>query len=487
LQQNRRPAQGARTLGQSSKLREARYWPRIHQQSGHEVPTMDARTAQSSASPFASEREADSTPPLARALEMLYAHRGNPSGELARLLTDDPRNVSAHCLRAALIVQSDDVAARAIVAASVAAILALRPDEHDRANRHARAAHAWLAGDAVLALERYGAIVVDWPHDFVALTVAHALDFRLGRRRMLRDRVARVLPAWHASMPGYAGVLAMYAFGLEENGRYRRAERFARRALALDPRHPAAIHTTAHVMEMQGRAREGLAFLDATETSWSDGTGFAIHLAWHRALFQLDSDDTASALATYDTKIATTQAPSMSALADASALLWRLQLRGIDVAARWRVLADRWALQALDGTRPFYPVHAMMAFAAAGDAGPAARLLGGLRAAYPSARACLPPEEALAQPLCEALLAFARSDYAACVELLTKVRDFADRCGGSVAQCDIVHLTLTEAALRARRSTLARALVAERAARKPMSRLNGLLRQRAWRMMPAPA
>jgi Tetratricopeptide repeat len=34
----------------------------------------------------------------------------------------------------------------------------------------------------------------------------------------------------------------MYAFALEENGQYRRAEKIARRALVLDPRHPGAIH-----------------------------------------------------------------------------------------------------------------------------------------------------------------------------------------------------------------------------------------------------
>ena len=88
------------------------------------------------------------------------------------------------------------------------------------------------------------------------------------------------------------------------------------------------------------------------------------------------------------------------------------------------------------------------------------------------------PEDALAGTLCEALLAFARSDYAACVEWLERVRDLARRCGGSVAQCDVIHLTLTEAALRARQERLARALVAERTARKPASRLNRLLKQR---------
>jgi hypothetical protein len=69
---------------------------------------------------------------------------------------------------------------------------------------------------------------------------------------MLRNRVAQVLPEWDEAAPGYASVLALYAFGFEENGQYRRAETMARRALALDSRHPGAIHVVAHVMEMQG-------------------------------------------------------------------------------------------------------------------------------------------------------------------------------------------------------------------------------------------
>jgi hypothetical protein len=61
--------------------------------------------------------------------------------------------------------------------------------------------------------------------------------------------------------------------------------------------HPGAIHVVAHVMEMQGRARDGLAFLAATEWAWVEGTGFSVHLAWHRALFYLDAADPESALA----------------------------------------------------------------------------------------------------------------------------------------------------------------------------------------------
>ena len=196
--------------------------------------------------------------------------------------------------------------------------------------------------------------------------------------------------------------------------------------------------------------------------AWIEGTGFSVHLAWHRALFHLDLNHPESALATYDSQIANARALGMSVLADASALLWRLQLRNIDVSGRWRVLADRWEMQTLAGARPFYVVHAMMAFAAAGRAAAAARVFEALPHTDTGGTSLSLPEDALASPFCQAVLAFARSDYAACVEWLTRVRHIAHRCGGSLAQCDLIHLTFTEAALRARKSRLARALVADK-------------------------
>jgi hypothetical protein len=412
-------------------------------------------------------------PPAARdanrrcehALLLMHTHRGDPLAAIEDVLAADPADVLAHTLRAAHIVASGDMGKRDALAASVAAIEAARPAPRDPARRHALAANAWLAGDPAGAVDRYGDIVVDRPHDILALTVAHALDFRLARRRMLRDRIAQILPGWNASMPGYASVLAMYAFGLEENGQYRRAEAIARRALELDPGHPVALHAIVHVLEMKGRARDGLAFLAATEAAWAEGTGYSVHLAWHQALFHLDVDDPRSALQVYDIRIAPAHR-SIPALADASALLWRLRLRGVDTA----------------GARPFYHAHALMAFAAAGRDALARRVIDNLRHA-PLAI----PEDALAAPLCEALFAFARHDYPACIEGIARVRHLAHQCGGSVAQCDLIHLTLTEAALRAREARLARALAAERAAQKPGSLLNRVLLRRAGVMVPVPA
>ena len=413
-----------------------------------------------------------------RVLELMLTSRGNPLVEIDRLLADDPQFIFANCLRAALIVRADHDAARSKLVVSVTAIEKNCADKDDRARRHASAARAWLEGDQAVAAERYGAILIDWPRDILALAVVHALDFRLGQRRMLRDRVAQVVPEWDETVPGYASILAMYAFGLEENGQYRRAEEMARRALGLDPRHPGAIHVIAHVMEMQGRAREGLEFLAATQSAWKDTTDISVHLAWHRALFHLDANDPESALAVYDAQIVTTREQDLSELADASALLWRLELLNFRVGERWQLLADRWQTQEFTAVRPFYVAHAMMALAAAGRTAAVQRMFNALPPVETSAGTSSHSEDALLLTLCKALLAFAHSNYASCVELLTRVRHIAHRCGGSLAQCDLIHLTFTEAAFRARKANLARALVAERTAQKPASRLNQVLQQR---------
>jgi hypothetical protein len=89
-------------------------------------------------------------------------------------------------------------------------------------------------------------------------------------------------------------------------------------------------------------------------------------------------------------------------------------------------------------------------------------------------------ELALAEPLVTAIMSFSRGDYEGAVESISAIRAAADRCGGSIAQCDLIHLTLLEAALRGRWQRLARTLAAERSLRKPASRLNRWLTARAW-------
>ena len=177
----------------------------------------------------------------------------------------------------------------------------------------------------------------------------------------------QALPKWEPSLPGYGHVLGMHAFGLEENGDYAAAEATARESLRVTPDNAGAIHVIAHVMEMQGRAREGVEWLAATQRLWAGNPGYSTHLTWHLALFHIELDDLPAAISIYrDTLAPRAAAPAATAaLIDATALLWRLDLRGAHVRAHWRALAALWGRAALAGERAFTLVHALLAFAAA--------------------------------------------------------------------------------------------------------------------------
>ena len=330
---------------------------------------------------------------------------------LAAALARDPRLVAGHCLRVARLVLDGARAERENLAAALLVLDELAPMANERELRHAAAARAWLDGNARLALERYGAIVIDYPRDSLALQVAHALDFRLGHREMLRARIAEVLPHWDASVPSYGYVLGMYAFGLEENGDYARAESAARESLRLEPGNASAVHVVAHVMEMQGRAREGVAWLESMRSIWAEQRRVRhAHLLAPRALFHIDLDATPAAIGIYVDTLAPRAASSTNALIDATALLWRLELRGVNVRGLWRELAQHWAHRSLAGERAFILVHALLAFSAAGAERLAAHIAELLRR-DPATRAANTAQDlALAVPLAEGLQAYGRGD-----------------------------------------------------------------------------
>src|SRR3546814_9918921 len=105
-----------------------------------------------------------------------------------------------------------------------------------------------------------------------------SLDDALPICRGLRDRVGSVLPKWWSDGPGYSILLGMHAFGLEETGDYARAEAAGRRALDMQPLDCWAHHAVAHVMELQGRAEDGIGWMIAREPHWSgDDHFFRVH------------------------------------------------------------------------------------------------------------------------------------------------------------------------------------------------------------------
>lgn len=414
-----------------------------------------------------------------QALELSASYQLDPLATIQKAIDADPAFAMGHALRAGLAVMATDRGAVPLLTESVEAIEALGRRAVDRERSHAAAARAWLEGDFAGSIHRYGEILVDYPHDLLALQVAHVGDFFLGSSSMLRDRVAQALPMWDATTPGYGYVLGMYAFGLEETALYSRAEDIGRRALDVNRRDAWAVHAVTHVMEMQGRLRDGIEWLTTRESDWSVNNGFAFHNWWHLALFQLESGNYARVLELYDQRIRATPSEIPLEMIDATALLWRLELRAASVDDRWQKLAASWEPLAEHSYYAFNDAHAVMAFAAAGRNDLAQRTIAAMerKARGSDTNAMMTRDVGL--PLARAVAAFAAGRYGDTIALLQPIRTIANRFGGSHAQRDLIHLTLVEAALRARNSRLARALIAERTQLKPSSPFNWQLTARS--------
>jgi hypothetical protein len=406
-----------------------------------------------------------------RALRQLQCYIEDPVASVDLAIAERPDFVMAHVLRAYLHLLGTEPAGIPVARASHAAAAALPATPRERGHLEAvrlLAAGRWHHAGRVLE-----DVSAEYPLDVLALQAGHLVDFYTGNSRMLRDRIARAAPTWHRDIPACHVVLGMYAFGLEETADYTRAEELGRAAVEMEPRDGWAVHAVAHVMEMQTRQPDGVAWLRADPDAWSRDSFFQVHLWWHLALYHLERGEIGEVLALFDGPIHGARSNMILDLIDASALLWRLHLRGIDVGARWQSVADLWEPLATAGNYAFNDLHAVMAFVGAGRSDAVDAVLEAQQAAM-----TVDDDNALftrevGQPLTRAFRAFGERRYAEAARIIRDVRENAHRFGGSHAQRDLLDLTLIEAALRSDQPALARALSAERLERRdsPLSRL----------------
>lgn len=425
-----------------------------------------------------SEATAEAAGHYQRAVEAFNLYRGDPMAHLGDAIAAAPRFAMAHILKAHLLALSSEPEATAEARTTIAQVKTM--PLNDRESAHVAALDLVVAGEwtaAGLLLDRHN---MRFPHDLIALQVGHLIDFFRANARDMRDRIARVLPSWSSDMPGYSILLGLRAFGLEETGDYARAEEAGRQAVELQPLDCWAHHAVAHVMEMQGRAEDGIGWMVAREPHWSgDDNFFKVHNWWHKALFHLDLGQTDQVLALYDGPIRQGRSVVAVDMIDASAMLWRLSLSGHDVGDRWQELAAAWDRHADGRTYPFNDWHAAIAYLGAGRMRDVARLVAAYRDAHGAQSEIAAWGSKTAVPLIEGFAAFWQGDYARSAELLHGARFIANAFGGSHAQRDIIDWTLIEATLRGGLRDVARALAHERLALKPHSPINRAFLRRA--------
>ena len=407
---------------------------------------------------------------LDRAIADYYALGGDPVGKLKAALSTDPSFALGATAIAALFLVGGFRADHAEVKSALKAARAAVGHATPRERLHLEAVETWAEGRLRDAAAVYEEILVDSPTDALALRLAQDAYFLMGQSAAMRDSVARVLPEWRDDDPLTSFVLGARAFGLEETGDYLGAEAAAREALARNPADAWAAHALAHVFEMTGRPEEGVDFLQASRDDWAGAHFMAGHNGWHLGLYLIELGRIDEVLAGFDRQMLPVLANDAALdRIDAASLLWRLELEGVDVGARWAPVRKAWAAHVHDHVLAFNDLHLALAL---GREPKLAAMLGDSLDAY-----ALEGEgdnavvmRQIGRPLIDAMLSFAKGDYAEAVEGIQPLRYDVWRIGGSHAQREIVDLTLLAAAERAGESRLARALTAERAALRPTAR-----------------
>ena len=331
----------------------------------------------------------------------------------------------------------------------------------DREQLHLSAVKAWYDSDLALSSRLYQEIQRSHPTDLMALFAGHWLDFYLGDAKVLMERMDRVLGDWGESTPGYGYVLGMYAFGLEENGHYDQAEELGRRSVELNPADAWGVHSVTHVMEMTGRAEEGIEWLQSTLPGWGSST-LKLHNWWHALLLYIDLRDTDSVLDLYDTRLVDDDRVDAEALADRVSALARLSLLDVDVGHRWTVMAALWEPMMFDVRSPFNDLHALLAFRYSNHEDLAQALMECVRNEYDRTI----PMMRVGAGVLEGVDALFRGDNDAALALLAENGGHVNLIGGSHAQRDLVSQMTLEAAIRAGEWASARAMLKERKLRR---------------------
>jgi hypothetical protein len=133
-----------------------------------------------------------------------------------------------------------------------------------------------------------------------------------------------------------------------------------------------------------------------------------------------------------------------------ASLLLRLELRGIDVGARWHSVAEVAVQRTGNHASPFTDAHAAMILAAVGDLDAAEALVQSMDdyAATPESGSLGPRYRNAAIPAARAAIAHRRGDHAGVARALLPARRALWQMGGSHAQRDVFWQILVDSLQR---------------------------------------
>lgn len=335
-------------------------------------------------------------------------------------------------------------------------------DATAREQAFGKAVYDWWRGSPPSTLKQLAAIVKAHPADIVAAKWAQYHAFNLGDAEAMREVANAIMPAHNETPEAWS----MLAFAHEQSGDLARAEDAARRALSLNAADPWAHHALAHVMEAQGRIDEGIAFLTERAPMWKDRSIFVRgHNHWHLALMHLDRDEPVRALDIFDRHLWGECPDLAQEQIGAISALWRLELRGVYVADRWRPLVDKVIARWHEHILPFNDLHFVYALARSGRKHETDEFLASMiRHGEKDASGIW---DSLAIPLAQALIAYRDGRHAQAADLIARALPRLHLIGGSGVQRDVFVQTWIDASLRAGHHTAVADVLNTRARAKP--------------------
>jgi hypothetical protein len=375
-------------------------------------------------------------------IDDIYYYRLGTQDRLDAMLQDYPEFVLARVLKGYSLMTEGTLDACPKAQAKLLEAQALPATRRERL--HQEALRAWIAQEPVARAAAWEQILAEWPLDLLAFRQYTGTLFWSGDKRQQAEVSAGVAGCWGPEVPGYGHFLSAHTFAMEEVGQYAVAERSAHAALALQPQDLWALHGLAHVLEMQGRTREGIEILGDAARFLDDYNLFRGHLWWHLALFKLTESRFDEVLELFDQEIYPKASGFYLDVQNGASLLARLEFQGIDVGPeRWERLAQGSLPNATQSTIWFTSMHHVMALAKSGRVSAVRATLGYLDSAGRNSS-----QAALAKELSLAAAAFYEDKPREALDRLLALRQRRGELGASHAQQDLYDQIAVTAALQ---------------------------------------
>lgn len=380
------------------------------------------------------------------------AHGASTPTHLTATLAADPDFALVHAVKGMFLLL---LGRSELVPTAREALLAAQTSDAnspttERERAFTQALASFLGGQPSKSVAILDEVLTKFPDDALAMKLSHSIRFVLGDATGMRRSIEQIMPAYGQDHPARGYLMGCHAFSLEETGEYGRAAAAGSAALEISPDDAWGLHAVAHVYDMIGSPEKGLRWLSGREAAWSHCNNFRYHVWWHKALMHLDLGETETVFDLYDTLIRADHTDDYRDISNATSLLMRLELEGIDVGHRWDELADTSAARTDDGQLIFADLHYLLALIGGRREDATATLVA--RIAADGAKSSTEMDMRMATPgtaAAQGLEAFGEGDYTTAFRGLSKARLHMQLAGGSHAQRDVFERLTIDAGIRA--------------------------------------